>query len=134
MDRAAEIHRAAFDERLPWLAGLHTPDEDRAFYRAHVDRDCRLWGGFDPGLVGFIALRRGWIEQLYVLPGHQGRGLGSLLLTHARRRRRRLRLWTFQRNHGARAVYERHGFAVVAMTDGSTNDEKEPDMLYEWRR
>jgi putative acetyltransferase len=25
MDAAARVHRAAFDDRLPWLSGLHTP-------------------------------------------------------------------------------------------------------------
>jgi hypothetical protein len=29
MDRAAIVHRTSFDERLPSLAGLHTPAEDR---------------------------------------------------------------------------------------------------------
>jgi hypothetical protein len=29
MDMAAEVHRAAFDQALPWLKGLHTPDADR---------------------------------------------------------------------------------------------------------
>jgi hypothetical protein len=29
MDAAARVHRAAFDHALPWLTGLHTPDEDR---------------------------------------------------------------------------------------------------------
>ncbi|WP_430640587.1 hypothetical protein [Bradyrhizobium brasilense] len=26
MDAAARVHRAAFDQALPWLAGLHAPD------------------------------------------------------------------------------------------------------------
>ncbi len=45
----------------------------------------------------------------------------------------KLRLWTFQRNHLARKFYESHEFAVIEMTDGSENDEREPDVLYEWR-
>jgi hypothetical protein len=47
MDAAARVHRIAFDQAMPWLVGLHTPDEDRWFYRNHVFVKCRLWGRFD---------------------------------------------------------------------------------------
>ncbi len=30
---AAAVHRASFDHALPALAGLHTPEEDRWFFR-----------------------------------------------------------------------------------------------------
>ncbi|TWC05329.1 hypothetical protein FBZ93_103343 [Bradyrhizobium macuxiense] len=42
-DAAAHVHRAAFDHALPWLAGLHTPDEDRWFYRERMFPACTLW-------------------------------------------------------------------------------------------
>ncbi|MDO1583878.1 hypothetical protein [Rhizobium oryzicola] len=32
MASAARIHRTSIDARLPWLAGLHTPEEDRAYW------------------------------------------------------------------------------------------------------
>ena len=44
-----------------------------------------------------------------------------------------LGLWTFQVNKPAHRFYERHGFAVVRYTDGSDNEEREPDVRYEWR-
>lgn len=69
MDEADLVHRASFDERLPWLSGLHTPDEDRRFYREHVFPSCAVWGAFERGaLVGIIAYREGWIDQLYAVP------------------------------------------------------------------
>ena len=75
MDAAAAVHRASFDHALPLLAGLHTPDEDRAFYRTRVFASCQVWGAEKQGkLVGIIAFREGWIEQLYVLPDAQGQG------------------------------------------------------------
>jgi hypothetical protein len=43
MERAAVVHRTAFDERLPWLAGLHTPEQDRAFFRDQVFVECDVW-------------------------------------------------------------------------------------------
>jgi len=36
MDETARVFRASFDQALPSLRGLHTPDEDRAFFRAHL--------------------------------------------------------------------------------------------------
>lgn len=135
MDAAAHVHRAAFDHALPWLAGLHTPDEDRWFYRERVFPSCTLWGAFDHGaLTGFIALHDDWIEQLYVLPQAQGRGIGSELLDVARRGADRLQLWTFQRNARARRFYEARGFALVEQTDGARNEEREPDARYLWER
>jgi len=59
--------------------------------------------------------------------------VGSALLEVARSVWPDLQLWTFQRNHGARRFYERHGFVVVRETDGADNDEKEPDVLYSWQ-
>jgi putative acetyltransferase len=134
MDRVAVIHRAAFDERLPWLRGLHTPEEDRAFYRGLVFTQCAVWGAGADDIVGFIAFREGWVEQFYVLPGYQGQGVGQRLLDVAKAAWPSLLLWTFQRNAGARRFYERRGFVVVEETDGGGNEEREPDVLYSWRR
>ena len=134
MDRVAIIHRAAFDERLPWLAGLHTPAEDRAYFRTQVFAACQVWGVFEDEIVGFIAFREDWIEQLYVLPVHQGTGAGGALLAVAKVAWPELQLWTFQRNFPARRFYERHGFLAVRETDGMGNEEREPDVLYRWQR
>jgi GNAT superfamily N-acetyltransferase len=133
MDQAALVHRAAFDARLPWLAGLHTPAEDRWFYRERMFAGSVVWGAFgEKALIGIIAFRRDWVDQLYVLPQAQGCGVGSALLDVAKAQATELSLWTFQRNESARRFYERHGFAAVRETDGSRNEEREPDVLYLW--
>jgi putative acetyltransferase len=132
MDQVAIVHRAAFDERLPWLTGLHTPAEDRWFFRERVFVDCEVWGAIDETVIGFIAFRRGWIDQLYVLPLWQGRSVGQDLLRIAKAASPSLQLWTFQRNAAARRFYERQGFVSVMQTDGSRNEEREPDVLYRW--
>ncbi len=133
MDQVALLHRASFDARLPWLAGLHTPDEDRAFFREQVYPNSAVHGVFeDAALLGFIALRADWIDQLYVAPGQQGRGIGSRLIALAQAASPVLQLWTFQRNAGARRFYERHGFVAVEERDGSDNEEGEPDIRYRW--
>jgi putative acetyltransferase len=132
MDRAA-VHRMSFDQALPALAGLHTPDQDRWFFKERVFAACQLWGYFDDDeLVGFIAFREGWVDHLYVLPSSQRRGVGVALLRVAQSRSCPLSLWTFQRNKNARKFYEKHGFILVDVTDGYRNEEKEPDAMYSW--
>jgi GNAT superfamily N-acetyltransferase len=134
-EAVAKIHRTAFDERLPWLAGLHTPEEDRTFFQERVFPVCDVWGAFTAGsLQGFIAFRFGWIDHLYVLPEAQRQGLGSALLAKAQLAFPRLDLWTFQRNRPARRFYESRGFLLVRETDGAANEEHEPDALYTWTR
>ena len=133
MDQAAHVLRLAFNERLPWIADLHTNEEDRAYFRGRVFAACTIWGALDgDDLVGFIAVRDGWIDHLYVLPVWQRQGLGSSLLAVAKAGGGVFRLWTFQRNNGARRFYEAHGFVAEEETDGSGNDEREPDVLYKW--
>jgi GNAT superfamily N-acetyltransferase len=134
MDAAAVIHRLAFDAQLPWLAGRYTPDEDRAFFRDHVFADCVVWGAFDPGLIAFIAFREGWIDHLYVAPDRQNQGAGDALLRIAKAAWPSLSLWTFERNAVARRFYETRDFVTAETTDGSRNDEHEPDVRYLWQR
>jgi GNAT superfamily N-acetyltransferase len=135
MDTAALVHRTAFDRALPWLIGRHTPQEDRWFFRERLYKTCQLWGTFDGAqMTGIIAFREDWIDQLYVLPKFQQRGIGIRLLQIAQCAHPRLHLWTFQRNVQARHFYERRGFLLVEETDGALNEEREPDALYLWSR
>ena len=135
MDAAARVVRTAFDQALPSLAGLHTPEEDQWFFRERVFETCEVWGAFDGAAMrGIIAFREGWIDQLYVLPTAQRRGVGKDLLQVAQNAFDRLQLWTFQRNASARRFYEGRGFALIQQTDGARNEEKEPDALYLWTR
>lgn len=135
MGAAAAVMRASYDERLPWLAGKHTPAEDQAFFRDRLLPSFELWGAFDgAGMIGLLAFRDDWIDQLYILPSHQGRGVGTALLDIAKTTSRELMLRTFQANAAARRFYERHGFVIAEETDGSGNEEREPDVLYRWRR
>nr|WP_245432716.1 GNAT family N-acetyltransferase [Mesorhizobium loti] len=134
MARVAVVLRQSFDERLPWLAGLHTPEEDRHFFCNHVYGTCEIWGAIDGEIVGFIAFREGWVDQLYILPAYQKRGIGAALLEMAKAAWPKLQLWTFQKNMIARRFYEKHGFAAVQETDGRDNEEREPDILYQWRQ
>jgi putative acetyltransferase len=135
MDTAAAVHRTSLLYVLPMFEGRHTPQEDRQYFREHVFPICELWGAFDEQtLVGIIAFRRDWIDQLYVLPDAQRRGVGSALLEIARNKYPSLHAWTFQKNRGARSFYESRKFVNIKETDGSDNAERELDILYRWSR
>jgi GNAT superfamily N-acetyltransferase len=85
------------------------------------------------GVLAMLVLDGDWIDQLYVDPVWTGMNLGSRLVALAKiRRPAGLQLWTFVTNAGARRFYERHGFVVAEMTDGSGNEEKEPDVRFYW--
>jgi GNAT superfamily N-acetyltransferase len=99
-----------------------------------VFANCEVWGAQEGSLIGFIAFREGWIDQLYVLPQKQRRGAGRALLQVAMTTYPNLMLWTFQKNAPSRRFYEANGFLVIQETDGGGNQEREPDVLYRWDR
>ncbi len=113
----------------------HPDDEVRTWIRERLIPNDEVWVLDDGGaIVGLLALAPGWIEQLYIAPGRLGQGLGSRLVELAKARKpEALQLWTFQVNERARRFYERHGFVVAETTDGSGNQEGQPDVRYEWR-
>lgn len=134
----AVILRTALRAAMPSLPELHTPDDDHRFLRDVVLPNEEVWvAEVDGSRAGFAALgsRDGddYLQHLYVAPGHQRRGLGTELIERAKERRPNgFRLWVFQENDNARRFYEKHGLGVVELTDGSGNEEREPDALYEW--
>ena len=135
MAAVARIHRLAFFTAMPHMPVLHTPEGYLAFHSAVVFPSAEIWVAEQTIVTaGFIAFRPGWVDHLYVHPDHQGRGLGSALLALAQSSATSLRLWTFQCNLGARRFYERHGFRIEQETDGTNNEERQPDILYLWTR
>ncbi|MBV8837194.1 MAG: GNAT family N-acetyltransferase [Alphaproteobacteria bacterium] len=133
----ARLFRAVWRADLPYLPELHTPEEDLWFFRHRVFVECEVWVAGAPD--AFIAFRResadhGWVDHLYVRGTHQGRGLGTALLAQAMRTHAPLRLWAFQKNAAAIRFYRARGFCEIERTDGSRNEEREPDVLMEWRR
>lgn len=136
LGEVAEVFLASRRDALPYLPALHTDDETRRWIATTVYRGGGVWVAVADGrIVGFAALNaaRDMLDHLYVRPGCSGAGVGSALLAKSKAQSAgRLRLFTFQRNERARAFYEARGFRVVDLNDGSRNEEREPDVLYEW--
>ncbi|EPE95292.1 GNAT family N-acetyltransferase [Rhizobium grahamii] len=135
MRDAAMLRRLALWGRLPWLPDVHTPEEDEAYWRTQLLPNRTILGAVSAQrLVAIIAYGENEIDQLYVLPDFQANGIGTMLLRRAQEEMDEIELWTFQRNTSARRFYERHGFVAMKETDGAGNEEREPDVLYRWRR
>ena len=132
-DTIAEVFIASF-RGLTYLPILHTDDQIRHWIRSEMVPAHEVWvAEADDRIVGFAALKHDLLGHLYVHPEVQNQGVGTALLENAKKRRPAgFRLWVFQKNEGARRLYERHGFRLVKLTDGSGNEEHEPDALYEW--
>jgi GNAT superfamily N-acetyltransferase len=137
-DVIAEVYLASRKTFLLYAPLAHSDADVRGWVRDHLLRtaDVRvaLRGG---AVVGMLALTRddagGWIDQLYLHPGAVGQGIGAEFVEQAKAALGApIRLYTFQANAGARRFYERHGFRAIALGDGAGNEERCPDVLYEW--
>jgi GNAT superfamily N-acetyltransferase len=130
----ADIHLAAFRATYAFPPA-HPDDEVRAWVAEHLLPETETWvAEVNGAVVAYCSLGDGWIEHLYVAPGHTGRGIGSRLIELAQERQPSgLQLWTFQVNTGARRFYERHGFRPEEVTAGAGNEERQPDVRYAWK-
>ena len=127
--------RSAF---MPYAPLVHTPDEVRNWVRTFlVPSPGTVVAERNGEVVAVMAMQRkpacSWIMQMAVDPPHVATGIGSALLEHAVAvLPSPIRLYTFEANAGARRFYERHGFRAIQLTDGQDNQERCPDVLYEF--
>ncbi len=129
-----ECYLASFDIALPGVRA-HSPQHIRATFEQHCLRGRNVTVAHHRlgMIVGFLVTSPGWIEQLYIDPAWQQRGIGAALLHRAQADQPNgTQLWSFQQNTVARTFYERNGFVAQEFTDGATNEERTPDVRYRW--
>ncbi len=140
-DAIATLHWHARKAAMPWLPRVHTAFELRDYIARTLLRTQDVFVAELHGKpVAYAAwkLERdapfGWLNHLYVAPAKQHRGIGTALFALATKRMRPgFHLWVFQRNALARAFYEKHGCTLLRETDGTENEEREPDAEYVWQ-
>ena len=124
---------------LPTVPLVHDESEVRRWIADEVvgHRDVTV-AELDGTIVGWMALdgrvgHTGWIDHLYLDPAWIGRGLGVAFVELAEQRHPAgLQLWTFEVNAAAQRFYERLGFVAVERTSGAGNEERAPDVRFEW--
>lgn len=135
-EEIARVFRRSRDATAQFLPLLHTPQEDKEYFTTQVIPNNRVIVAKNDSneIVGFIACASDVINFLYLLPEYMHRGIGTQLLNLPKLWSSRLQLWTFQRSGDAQRFYQKHGFKAIKETDGADNEEKEPDVLFEWTR
>lgn len=131
----ADVWLRSFAAALPGVRRAHTDAEVRAWIRDEIVPHRETWVAAVSGtVVGMMVLNGSELEQLYLAPDWRGHGIGDRLIELAKRRSPGgLALWTFQVNTPAQRFYRRHGFVETERTDGSANEEREPDVRFVWR-
>lgn len=83
--------------------------------------------------VGYARFTASWLDDLYVVPDSAGQGVGTALLDLVKAQRAGgFCLWVFEMNTPARRFYAHHGLVELERTDGSGNEEKQPDIKMVW--
>lgn len=135
----ADVYLRSRKELVACAPLVHPDESVRDWIRGHLLPAGRTTVAVVDGrVVGFLTVSAAggvsWIDHLYVLPTWVSRGIGTRLLELARTALPPpIRLYTFQGSERARTFYERRGFKAIAFGDGSANEERRPDILYERR-
>jgi ribosomal protein S18 acetylase RimI-like enzyme len=131
------LWRIAREKSLPEIqrAKGHFFFEDQDYFRYHVLLENELWVvEMDHRPVAFMAMQNDFIDQLYIHPDYQRRGIGESLMNIARQQSPdHVWLYTLQVNVNARAFYEKNGF-IAERFGISPPPESEPDVEYHWRK
>jgi GNAT superfamily N-acetyltransferase len=131
----AELHIRVRDAAYPSMPRtIHPPHEARAWVAGWDLSVFSVWVADRGGeLLGYARFDDVWLDDLYVDPAAQGTGVGSALLDLVKAKRPSgFCLWVFESNTPARRFYEARGLVELEHTDGSANEEREPDLRMAW--
>jgi len=128
INAAAEAYRGAIPEDC-W----HEPYMSREELEREIAAGVQFWGYDEDGeLIGVMGIEPvkdvDLIRHAYVLPGNQGKGIGTQLLAHLESRTARpILIGTWKDATWAIRFYQRHGYRLVS-------DEETPSLLRKYWR
>ena len=113
---------------------VHMPEEDRWFVGEVLIGERETWIAVEgERVLGLLTLHDDFVDQLYIASSAQRSGLGARFIELAKQLRPEgLQLWAFVTNEPAQAFYAKHGFVEAERTDGSSNEERSPDIRFVW--
>lgn len=133
---AGAVHAEAWqashrDFCTPEFISLHTADRQTRYLLEKLQNGSRLsLMRLEGKAVGVVSVTDSLIEDLYILPRWQNRGLGTVLLRHAIRQcDGRPTLWILDNNAGAERLYRREGFVPTGRKSAIT--EKLDELEFE---
>ena len=136
-DAVTILWRISREKSLPefQLEKGHFFYEDRNYFQNFVLKNNQVWVvESEKHPVGFMAMNKDFIDQLYIDPDFQRKGIGTSLIDFAREQSpEHLWLYTLQINFIARTFYEKNGF-IAEKFGVSPPPESEPDVEYHWRK
>jgi GNAT superfamily N-acetyltransferase len=111
-----------------------TAERAAEIFRQVIRPRCSIWVAVaDDRVAGFLAMKGSYIDRMYIDPVYWRKGWGTRLIAFAKSLSPDgLALCTHQQNHGARQLYEKHGFIAVRF-GLSPSPENVPDVEYHWR-
>jgi hypothetical protein len=118
-EAVVRIFRESRAEAMPLLPVLHTEAEDLAWYRERLGGEAWVYE-LEDRVVGFALVREDDLDAVLFRQAQEARPAG-------------FGWWVFRDNMRARRFYESLGGRLLYETDGTGNEEKTPDVRYEWR-
>jgi len=83
-------------------------------------------------ILGFISLVDDYLSAIFVKPGNQRKGIGTLLLNHAKAIRDELTLHVYLENSSSIDFYTKNGFTILdQQTDPNTGAQ---ELKMKWSR
>ena len=137
--RCLDIRNEAMREYIEQIRGWDEDYEERRFRRNFQPDKTRVILS-DDSVIGFLGVREEddalYVAQVYLVPEHRGRGIGTALMREVLAEGRPVVLKVTKMNTGARRLYERLGFRVereekdaFRMRAEPGGDEPEPGTL-----
>lgn len=84
----------------------------------------------DSKIIGFYSLHQDMLAAIFVSPEHQGRGVGTALLDHAKSKRTQLNLTVYKENQASYEFYLSQGFSVVREQSDEHTGHPEYSMIF----
>ena len=128
------VKKAAFQEYVEQVWGWDDSYQRELHNRRFTDQDVCIiqFRGVD---VGFLAMSSTpdtfKVNQIFILPEYQGRGIGSACMTHiiddANREQKSVALQVLKVNTRGVAFYQQLGFTIVGESSTHFQMEKSPE-------
>jgi putative acetyltransferase len=135
LERVVSLWYDTWHQTFPGLTHPHPLALWKQRFHQDFVNQASIWVAECSGIVvGFmvVMMAQQSLEQIFVDPHFQHRGIGSLLLSKAKALcPQGLRLRTLQQNQAASAFYEQHDFLPSGLGVNKVNHQ--PDVEYTWR-